>query len=508
MSRGDDANASQHFVMGDLRFSAAPATKADLQTSVMSMRSDVSSTGVPSSVAARSPQPSPRPGPRTYQPSHGPIAEGRRGSSVPRQTSAPVGLRYAKGTHVNEKWAVGAHFKRIIPGRYHGESDEELDNEQNQLDTKLCTTLQGGESGRLAASSRRSSRSTTPVPMRAAFTDRSVRMREGVGARSALGAEDAWLLDEPPEHKGNCNCPACNPSAGRPAGQLSSNLRTNVLRAPHLGLQDLPQTPRPGRDPGWESGRVNTLLRRGSSTRDYDRATASADEGQEEAKFRLTMGVKVQPPQGSRRRSCSEEPRRASALPAGRHGYRGEMDLETAPHHAQRRVFNGKCNHRSEAAMTLAPDINDPAPNIQITNSRKGMGDCKDKVSTTGEQFHVRGNQANFRFEIRARQQDLLRSVSLPPERNPITSEGCEDWTSTWRRVDRKPRLHDTTEAFLNHTQVADQVSKERAERLQQDPRFAVLCAATAETGRFRSDGFDKTQHLSSSMGSSLAWDF
>jgi len=226
---------------------------------------------------------------------------------------------------------------------------------------------------------------------------------------------------------------------------------------------------------------------------------ASADEGQEEARFRLTMGVKVKPPQVSRRRSWSEEQHRASALPAGQHGYRGEMDLETAPHHTQRRAFKGNRTHRSEAAMTLAPDMKDPAPSIHINDSRRGTGDCKDKVSTTGEQF-------NLRFEVRVMQQDLLRSVSLPPERNPITSEGCKDWTSTWRPIDRKPRLHDTTEAFLNHTQVAEEVSKERSQRLQQDPTFAALCAATPEAGHLRSEGF--THYLSSSsMCSSLAWE-
>lgn len=157
--------------------------------------------------------------------------------------------------------------------------------------------------------------------------------------------------------------------------------------------------------------------------------------------------------------------------------------------------------------MTLAPDVNDPSPHIQITDCRKGVGDCKGKVSATAEQFHVRENQSNFRFEVEARRQDSQRSVSLPPERNPITSAGCQDWTSTWRCVDRKPRLHDTTEGFLNHTQVADEASKERSRRLQHDQKFAVLCAVTTESGRFRSDGFDKTHHLSNSMGSSLAWE-
>merc|ERR1712117_755697 len=126
---------------------------------------------------------------------------------------------------------------------------------------------------------------------------------------------------------------------------------------------------------------------------DCDRAMASADEGQEEVRFRRTMGVKVKHPQVSRRRSWSEEQRRASVLPAGQHGYRGEMDLETAPHHTQRRVFNR--THRSEAAMTLAPDMKDPAPSIHINDSRRGTGDCKDKVSTAGEQI-------NLRFEVRA----------------------------------------------------------------------------------------------------------
>jgi len=426
--------------------------------------------------------------------------EGRRASWAPRRKDAPVGLHYAKKTHVSEKWHVGAHFKRVIPGRYHGESDDEVDEEQNRLDTEMFTTLQGGEPGRLAASTQWSSRSTTPVPMRAAFTDRSVRMREGRAAQSVLGSDEAWLLDEPPEYNGNCN------AAGRPAGQLSSNMPTNVLRAPHLGLQDLPQTPHPGRDPGWDTSRMNNLLRHGSSTA-RDGAVQLADEGHEEATFRHALGVKAKKaPEVSRRRSWSEEPRRASALPAGRHGRKVEIDLEAAPHQTQRRVFHGDGAQRSEAAMTLSPDTNDPAPNTRITDCRKGVGNCKNKISPSGEQFHVRGNQPNFRFELQARQQELQRSEVVLPERNPITSEGCEDWTSTWRRVDRKPRLHDTTEAFMNHTQVADEMSKERAQRLQQEARFAALCAATTEAGRVRSGASEKT-HLSSSMGSSLAWE-
>merc|ERR1712136_449575 len=94
------------------------------------------------------------------------------------------------------------------------------------------------------------------------------------------------------------------------------------------------------------------------STTGGDGATMSADGGKDEASFRRTMGVKAKIPEASKRRSCSEEPRRALAMPAGNHGRKLEIDLETAPYHAQRRVFTGNGMHRSEAAMTLAPDVN------------------------------------------------------------------------------------------------------------------------------------------------------
>merc|ERR1711971_1160184 len=112
-----------------------------------------------------------------------------RASSVPRVTTAPVGLHYSKTGHKSDKYTRGAaHFKHVVPCRFFpGETEEDCESETENLDAQLGMTLRGVGIGHLTLPSQKDGQ---PLPMAAAFTDRSARMREGYSMREVMSCNE------------------------------------------------------------------------------------------------------------------------------------------------------------------------------------------------------------------------------------------------------------------------------------------------------------------------------
>lgn len=443
-------------------------------------------------------------------------------SRLPKQ---PIGLYYRKAEHLSDKYTHRlAHEKYVVHERFHSWDPRSPD--QDQLDADLSAHLQGTSVGRLASPSARArdQRSLTPVPMSAAFTDRSMRRREGEGSRSALAFGEAAFSVEPPLHHSSA---AGLEFRARPAGQFSYSVKDNFIRAPHLGIvADDFSSWKTFRDPGYDSGpkkndsgRLQKLLLH-ENLRTLPRDGPSSRTWEDSDYFRTYIGSKVKRPQETRR-SLSEDPRLHRAMhevpftgsaPAGRFTQKIEDNVECFGKHHQSGIHD---NDRRDVAMILGPRKSDPPPNLQITDTRKATGEYRCNADNKLGAYSTKQQWRDpvYRFELLAVQEQSGRSRSLPPERmlppdrNPVTSQGFED--PSYRPLKRRPRELPETEVsrLTNHTFMQQEADEARARRLQNEQKFADLCSLTSDTApRVRREGLART-YSSSSMASALSWD-
>jgi len=440
---------------------------------------------------------------------------------VPRLCKQPIGLYYRKADHPSDKYTHRmAHEKYVVHERFHSWDPQSPDREQ--LDTDLCSRLRGSSIGRLASPSTRDQRSLTPVPMSAAFTDRSLRRREGYGSRTALAFGEAPFSVEPPADS-DCGC-----FSARPAGQFSHSMVDNYIRAPHLGIvADDFSSWKSFRDPGFNSGRLQKLLSH-ESLRIPHRGADKLPDWEDSDYFKTCIGSKVKRPLAGRR-ALSEDPRLQRYMdevpftgeaPAGRFAQKIEYDVECfgKRHHPGIHDIN-----RGDLAMTLSPRKSDPPPIAHILDkaglrvTRKATGENRlNGDNKLGSYLNMRlQRDPVYRYELRAVQEQSGRSRSLPPEtarmlppdRNPVTSQGFED--PAFRPSKRRPREHSETEVarLTNHTLMQQEADEGRTRRLQNEQKFADLCSLTKDTASHsRREGLAR-MYSSSSVASSLTWD-
>jgi len=403
-----------------------------------------------------------------------------RASSVPRAAGAPVGLQYSKAGHRSDKYTSGAaHFKHVVPCRFFpGEVEEDCDRAMEHLDAQLGMTLRGVGSGHLTLPPQKDGQ---PLPMAAAFTDRSARMREGCGMREVMSFNEMV-----PASDASGSSLVGQRCSARPAGQLSCKVLGNELPVPHRG--------------------TDASLARSKASK-----LAEKKEESEEACFRRAMGVKAKHTemQPATQNSTSSEQQHSATSMTALAGCcsprRFDIELESAPHHARRRC-RADTRERCDVAMIVTPKESDPPPPRQITDCVKAEGACKENLSKPA---HVRQQQQEQRRDARLA---LHRSRSLPPEpaRNPIISEDCDTGrSSNWDcHSSSRPMLFAVSDVadLTNHTLLMSEAAATRAERRACEKKFADLCTFAEATTSKGPRNLAWLRNESSSMGSALAW--
>jgi len=200
--------------------------------------------------------------------------------------------------------------------------------------------------------------------------------------------------------------------------------------------------------------------------------------------------------------------------PAGRFTQRVEYDVECFGKRHQPGIQN---TNRRDIGMILSPRKSDPPPNLQITDTRKAVGEFRFNADNKlGSYLNtVRRRDPIYRYEFAAVQEQSGRSRSLSPQRarmllpdrNPVTCQGLED--PTFRPMKRRTRETQEAEVaqLTNHTLMQKEADEARARRLQNEQKFADLCSLTKDNAsRTRREGLART-YSSSSVASSLSWD-
>lgn len=386
------------------------------------------------------------------------------------------------------------------------------DTERADHDAELLTRIDHG-----GKSIHSSSKPTTAArPMTTAFTDRTLRLREGQGTHRAL------MHDVPFEQKdkslhGNCDCPVCKPHAVRPAGQSSHVMGSSTIHPAHLGSELVSPRPNPssprspyntggGPSQNYDSKLMTGIFTDGAMSPRSPR-TGTVDDT-DDAAFRDSIGRKAKP------RSISADP----SSSAGAFKIGSYPDLEKAPY----RRYKG-ADHTSFARdgsqMAISPRQSDPPAPIRISNCAKSNGDYKFAFSKHSEQVSLHWNQPLYRFEVHQADEDshrLSRSKSVPP-RNPVTAEHMSEKDGVHRsdRGERKRQFHlrgSEAGEVTNHELLDHQAKKERSSRLEGDHKFANLCSHTHEDGarsfQERKEVKDRIDRCGSrSMANALVWD-
>jgi len=362
----------------------------------------------------------------------------------------------------------------------------------------------------------------------AAFTDRSIRRREGGGCDAVFkGAANYSDRDS--------DCTRCPASATFPAGLVTSRLPINVPHTVHAGTEASiqPQSPsmrfrcRSG-SPNFDSNGIKTTATFAAHKAEKQQQLQQQCQ-QEEDSFKRRIGRKA--------RSTAQE-----AGPCSPRFVRPGLDLEASsdqyvrmgspsvlPSDQLQRTQQGWAGRnrmdtprRGHVAMTMSPRGDDPPlANSTITGCKKGNGDNKFLVSKDAERLFLRANPTMFRYEAGTHSRDFLRrSCSLPPEcERRVRGEGKaflmhleqahRDFTQADVTREMPALVSHNIQEVIQQSRVAESDAQSRAQRLVEDKRFCDLCTIT-DTTRMQMiaemESLANTQTVSANMADSLTW--
>mmetsp|Transcript_59235 Transcript_59235/g.117372 ORF Transcript_59235/g.117372 Transcript_59235/m.117372 type:complete len:851 (+) Transcript_59235:63-2615(+) len=333
----------------------------------------------------------------------------------------------------------------------------------------------------------------------AAFTDRSIRRREGGGCDAVFkGAANYSDRDS--------DCTRCPASATFPAGLVTSRLPINVPHTVHAGTEASiqPQSPsmrfrcRSG-SPNFDSNGIKTTATFAAHKAEKQQQLQQQCQ-QEEDSFKRRIGRKA--------RSTAQE-----AGPCSPRFVRPGLDLEASsdqyvrmgspsvlPSDQLQRTQQGWAGRnrmdtprRGHVAMTMSPRGDDPPlANSTITGCKKGNGDNKFLVSKDAERLFLRANPTMFRYEAGTHSRDFLRrSCSLPPEYESrvrgdgqtfLTHQEDSGFTKPNKAREQKALVSHNVQDAIQQSRVAESDAQSRAQRLVEDKRFLDLCHITDTT--------------------------
>eukprot|EP00408_Alexandrium_pacificum_P000037 CAMPEP_0171155774 /NCGR_PEP_ID=MMETSP0790-20130122/1086_1 /TAXON_ID=2925 /ORGANISM="Alexandrium catenella, Strain OF101" /LENGTH=701 /DNA_ID=CAMNT_0011620029 /DNA_START=113 /DNA_END=2218 /DNA_ORIENTATION=+ len=530
---GDQRKSAPGVMMEHSPGSASPASQDPLVTSRVAPGSEAGAGSMRLSQASTR---SPRPGSSVF-------SDGRDASPLSQTLSASASQFGTSERLDPKRWNTpgavvpektkrrslpapggSAHYEYVVQ-QLRRKRDEAAGDDREELDRQLSVLLHERPAG--------SPRVTSPRPMVAAFTDRALRKREGMGSRGAFSSAETASQHSGGPAPGDCSCSVCKPQLASPAGNPSHSVAVNVPHFAHSsGGEVPPSSPQASRQknaiqgkrapgsPNYNSARISrTLTEAQLSLGD------SPKEHVDENSLELQMGTKA------KSRSHSADP-----TTAGRHRQRIGIDLESTGHH--RRIRTEGCvspSARIQAAMVLSPCDTDPPAPTKITQCKKADGENKHKFSPHAEKISVHWNPELYRYECattrelegglgRCASQPSSNFVSFPPssgKRSPRgeASEGsgsAGDYTpAAWMgggiRCDRSPDRCKAAEV-TNHTRMAEEAARARAQRLASDTRFSELCAYTRDSARGSAKDLQAvkeklTVRQAQKMASALVWD-
>jgi len=392
----------------------------------------------------------------------------------------------------------------------------ESDYTKQELDTQLVIGVHGEDYAYSSpprspqSTPRPTDRTASPMPvnMTAAFTDRSLRMKEGL--RSRAGFMPAYNLHgEGKPHK-DCKCPVCQPFHVKAAGQASD--RVQDRRYPRC-LQGVSR----GDDQGQGSSFAGSASSVASNSPRSERRRrthkdmlvhAGGDKSpgySDEALVETSMGRKVR----TLTRSQSEDviaagchPIREPGIPLRRGarclGPTDDADRNVTPclterHRDTPEVFSGK---HGQAGGPKARD-----PTVMACGVGKRMsGQFKGGASAFSQKLACNGHQELLRFDQRSQSAPPLRSRGAY---NPVTqeegtkaagrrtvTEAMMDTAGKFRRASVSlrpkalvPKFNNTWDSTgiggITQTVSMDELKEERDARMSRDRNFAMLCEVT-----------------------------
>jgi len=333
--------------------------------------------------------------------------------------------------------------------------------------------------------------------MRTAFTDRSLRMRDGLQGRAVFTHEASSTADDWDAHK-DCACPCDDILKTRPAGQPSYAVSCNRVTERVHCISNKADV---------HSANDSTFFAHGESD-----PAMRQDELVQSATWQRRKKVEARALSADSRQVAGDY-RRWTFMTEGENGVVDRRHRAAAP----LEIPSPRASVRDGVRLALSPRQGDPVPDSRITTCKKGAGQHKDIFSESSERAIVQWNQPIMRYEVRAsKEQDagLQRSRSLPPERrrNPVTMEGeaFQEKFLTFR--DGRSNQSFKMSSVCDHEKAAREHSEERSARLKVDQRFADACSMTKEvaernTKEVQRITAERRSNLSTGMADSLRWD-
>jgi len=437
--------------------------------------------------------------------------------------------KWNRWTKQVDKHKLGAHYQYAVPDLPSGvAADLPAQKEHDAILADGLHKRRPGESPHPRAGERKTT-------MRAAFTDRSARMREGRGAKTAMMTNDP-APTEWGEH-GACSCAICKPQAAPPAGQPSHEVHYN--KVPRCSKDSHPTVAR-WEDPlshTFNSARLNNLVQ-------HDHTNRIEMPAQEEEQFNRNMGRKIKStsamsPGGGgflSHRSFAED----GQVSAGMYDietYQGFMPETRVKARQGWQGRSGSQPPRSGMQLIMTPRPEDPPTPTQIAASRRGDGAFKVGHSADSERIMQHFNQEMFRFA----DPKTPRGKSLPPPDRNSDYAGLSTGSPTQPRLDMSNPLtmrgKDTgvyslgshskispKETFrsnigndssgvafvTNHERLEQSFAAEKEWRLRTESSFATLCGQTTSTAW--SSNSEAASHkerngrMSTGVSSNLFW--
>lgn len=361
---------------------------------------------------------------------------------------------------------LGAHYDKVPEDLQ--EREEWLDREEH--DRMLCQTI----------SKRRPDEVPHPLlskprqPMTTAFTDRSARMRDGVGSKIALepnrDQSTEWAVH------GKCTCDVCRPERCRPAGQVSHAMPHHKVARCLREVFPLPPQTTPALDSRNLNGLAHGVL-------------TETDHMEAESKFRNSLGHKVRT--AKERRIGASGTSMTHRGEVGLGASAGQYDQDYAPEigsYGNRRSRSCEPRIRSGMTLVLDPQPCDPPPPTRVCLSRKKT--ATQEPSAESAASAVYHNQEILRFAepgvVRGRNTPAMDDASragLPTEgfdtraqrQNP-TSDFC----AKGRPIGSRSR---SMGDLLDHAGTQRSFDEVRAHRLTHEKAFSDMCNQTANHG-------------------------
>jgi len=429
-----------------------------------------------------------------------------------RRSTFGVGERIDVHKYTEQKTKTKAHDAAVVQQLSLGQ--QKFLRERQEYDEELMHTLHDRE-GSTTPRQRSSTPRSTNVPMRTAFTDRALRMRDSLSTVShGHGVEVEFDGADPVARNSALQA--------KPAGQPSHNCPRKDAPASYASFGIVSSTHQGKKQPQDMSSRTFN-----SSGVNATMTVPKDDKGENElsdAGVRKVLGL-----QGK----VKARPRAASAdgtSVAGAHRRRGFL-LEDDGGVVDRRYLG--CPPSPTARISSMMQIISPRAvaevSSRITSCKKGEGEMKSGLSADSEKVHVHWNQPLYRYEVwsaERRDWDPRRSRSQPPEdyygssdcgsprtpRNPVSGTPAEtrsflDDKRTFRQG--KANRSSSFRKISNHEEMAKENARARNSRLASDQHFAEMCAHTTLCSRASDrENLIETKHHKSSaaFASAFQW--